>query len=287
MIYIAEHESYEEGTHKIKITDKTVSREKFDDFFSHFRILGQFHQFKEIYEICHESNIDLRNFLLPDNLNQILQEDNVNREKALQTGNKLILNYCTVIKIMVEKVSSYLKHNQPDKMKEFKEFCSEIYDNHFSYRFFMRLRNYVVHNGMPFTKVISSLKNDCNIYMSRDNLLKWDGWSTVRKDLEKLEEDIAVQPLLLDIGASMYAIYLQSLFYLAPQVLDALQNLVRFKEEYGVDNFDFIEYDDVEELKSADFKFTIVPNNELLQCVEELNKSPNINIKVNIIHDKV
>lgn len=288
MIYIAEHESYEEGKHQFNITGKTVSREELDRFFSYFNILGQFHQFKEIYGICEESNIDLRNFLLPQNLNKLLREDHVNGETVLQTGNKLILNYCTVIKMMVEKVESYLTHNQPDKFMEFKEFCSHFYDNDFSYRFFMRLRNHMIHNAMPFTRVKSSLAGNCNIYMSRDDLLKSPKLNAVEEDLRQMESnEIEVQPLLLDIGASMYAIYMRSLYYLAPQVVDALKNFIDFREKYGVENFDFVEYEDIEEFRNGKFKHHVVPSNQLLRCIEELNKSPEINIKINIIHNKI
>ena len=150
MIYIAEYEGYKNNEHKLEITGKTVSREEYDDFMANFKFYGQYHQFKEIHEICLESNLDLMNFLSVKNLNNILRTRNVNHEKILQTGNKLLLNYCTVIKIMVEKIESYLKHNKADEIDEFKTFCSNFYDNTFAYRFFMRLRNYIIHNGMPF-----------------------------------------------------------------------------------------------------------------------------------------
>ena len=85
-----------------------------------FKFYRQYHQFKEIHEICLESNLDLMNFLSIKNLNNILRTRNVNREKILQTGNKLLLNYCTVIKIMVEKIESYLKHNKQMKLMSLK-----------------------------------------------------------------------------------------------------------------------------------------------------------------------
>ena len=91
MIYIAEHEGYENNEHKLEITGKTVSREEYDDFMANFKFYGQYHQFKEIHEICLESNLDLMNFLSVKNLNNILRTRNVNHEKILQTGNKLLL----------------------------------------------------------------------------------------------------------------------------------------------------------------------------------------------------
>ena len=73
MIYIAEYEGYENNEHKLEITGKTVSREEYDDFMANFKFYGQYHQFKEIHEICLESNLDLMNFLSVKNLNNILR----------------------------------------------------------------------------------------------------------------------------------------------------------------------------------------------------------------------
>ena len=35
----------------------------------------------------------------------------------------------------------------------------------------MRLRNYIIHNGMPFTKITSAIYEDCNLYIDRNDLL--------------------------------------------------------------------------------------------------------------------
>lgn len=279
MIYIAEHMGYKNNKHNIEITEKTVSKEECDAFFDNFKFYGQYHQFKEIYDICLEGNLDLMKFLSAENLNTVLRSRGVDRSKVLQTGNKLLLNYCTVIKIMVEKIESFLKHKRSDKLDEFKKFCSNFYDNEFSYRFFMRLRNYIIHNGMPFTKIVSSLYKDCNLYIDRNTLLKWTGWNTVKKDLEEMEnDDITVQPFLLDIGSSIYAIYMQSLYYLAPDIINSLNNINQFMDKYNVTEFDFIEYENEEDFKRGKYAYRVVPWKNIVECIEELNRHPNINI---------
>ena len=67
-----------------------------------------------------------------------------------------------------------------------------------------------MHNGMPFTKITSAIYKDCNLYIDRNNLLKWSGWSTVKNDLEKMtENDIAVQPFF---GSRDWRLYICNLF---------------------------------------------------------------------------
>lgn len=279
MIYIAEYLGYYNDRHNIEITEKSVSREEYEAFFDNFKYYGQYHQFKEIYGICLEGNLDLMKFLSAENLNAVLRQKEVDRESVLQTGNKLLLNYCTVIKIMVEKIESFLKRKRPDQLDGFRKFCSNFYDSEFSYRFFMRLRNYTIHNGMPFTKITSSLQKDCNLYIDRNNLLKWSGWSTVKRDLEEMEnDDIELQPFLLEIGSLIYAIYLQSLYYLAPDLIRAIQNIEKFCDKYNVKRFDFIEYEKAEELRDGKYMHHIVPWGRWMQSIEEFNKHPGIEI---------
>lgn len=282
MIYIAEYKGYENNEHIIEITDKVVSRDEYDSFFSNFTICGQIHQFKEIYEICLESNNDLERFMAQKNLNELLRAKEMEAEKVLQTGNKLLLNYCTVIKIMVEKIESYLTHNKPDKLDEFKKLCSGFYDSNFAYRFFMRLRDYIIHNGMPFTKIDMAVYKNCGIYIDRNHLLKWSGWSTVKKDLENLpQNDISIQPFLKEIAECIYAIYLQGLYYLASDVFKSLKNIEEFHQRYNVKRFDFIEMNLREDFGKGKYEYHVVPMESMIKCMDEINKHPSINIIIN------
>lgn len=281
MIHIAEYRGYENNKHTLEITEKIISQEEFNSFYENFMFYSQYYQFKEIHDICLEQNIDLMKFLSPSNLNKLLRAQEVETEKVLQTGNKLLLNYCTVIKIMVEKIELYLKHNLPEKSHEFQQYSSNFYDQEFSYRFFMRLRNYIIHNGMPFTKVKRSLYEDCDLYIDRCQLLKWNKWSTVKKDLEEMDNNnIRIQPFLQDIGSTIYALYMRSLYYLAPNIINSIKNIENFCQKHKVKRFDFIEYDSAKELKDGKYQLHLVPWSDLVKCINEINKHPNININI-------
>lgn len=276
MIYIAKYENKVKGEHGIEITDKTISKEEFDAFFKNFKCYGKLHQFKEIHDICLEENHDLSMFLSYKNLNDLLRKKQNNTDAILRTANKLLLNYCTVIKILIDKISKDLNKKQKE---EFDKFCSSCYDNHFSYRFFMRMRNFIIHNNMPFTIVVRSIKEDCKICMSKKDILKWDKWNTVKTDIESFQEErIEIQSLLKDIGSTMYAVYLNGIYYLAPDVLTACENVGEFLKKYEVKDFCFIEYDTKGDFEKGKFQLYPIPINTLLECVDELNKHPSINI---------
>lgn len=91
-------------------------------------------------------------------------------------------------------------------------------------------------------------------------------------------DDIAVQPLLLDIGSSIYAIYMQSLYYLAPDIINSLHNINKFLDKYNVTRFDFIEYENEEEFMNGKYEYHVVPWGSMMRCIEELKKHPSINI---------
>ncbi len=281
MIYIARYRGYENNQHKLEITKHSVSQEEYAAFMQNFAFYGRYHQFREMWEICQEASRELTEFLSPGNLNGKLREKGVDREKVLTAANRLLLNYCTAMKILVEKIESYLSQERPAELGKFRELCAGFYDNHFPYRFFMRLRNYVIHNEMPFTKVVSSLERDCGLYMGRRHLLKWTGWNTVREDLEKMEgEDLAVQPLLAETNSLLYVIYLQSLYYLAPDVTAALKNIQAFAGEHQLQlgRFEFVEFDSEEEFQGGKCRLYPVPWGKLSKCIQDMNKHPGIRI---------
>lgn len=267
------------------LTDKDVSTEDKERFISNFWFLGRIHQVKELYSISEESYYDLIRFLTTDNLNMLLRDDNISKETVAQTGNKLLFNYCTIIKTLVDTIENHLLVNNPDSIKDFNAFCSDFYDNHFEYRFFMRLRNYCIHYRMPYTIVSASVNEDCNLFMRKTTLLEWSKWGSVKKDLLAMPETIAVQPLLKETQSLIIAIYLQALFFFFPSIEESINNINRFCEKYGLSNFMFIQKDKIEDLKNDVFKPDYVPWKELYDCIKEFDKHPKISI--NYIHDSI
>ena len=281
MLSVAIHSVDEKGQHNLKILKENISQEEYDDFFSYFDFFEQYHQLKALHDICLMEIQDLNHFLHKNNLNRLLRNQNIDANRVLIIGNKLLINYCTIIKMLVEKIESYLKHNHPENSNDFENLTHKFYDQHFSYRFFMRLRNFVIHNGLPFTIVDCNSDDDCNIFMDKSNLLKSKGWSKVKHDIEKIKGNkIAVQPLLEDVGGLIYAIYLQGLYYLTPEVIKAIKNIEKYIKKYDYKRFEFVEYDSVDSLKNGQIKIRLVPWSDYYECIKELNKHPNININL-------
>lgn len=87
----------------------------------------------------------------------------------------------------------------------FKRLKSEQYDAVFAYRFLDRLRNFTQHFGMPLDDMKISIEklNDGNIKyflsIERNRLLKYDGWSSVKHEIEALPNHFNIDDYFLEM----------------------------------------------------------------------------------------
>ncbi len=105
----------------------------------------------------------------------------------------------------MEKVEYFSKCNAVQAQK-FRTLFSNIYDKELTYRFLMRLRNYIIHNEMPFS-ICTIGSNKTNIYIDRRELLKWKKWNTVRKDIEEMADEIIVSFYIYNEELNVYNLY--------------------------------------------------------------------------------
>lgn len=279
MIEIVEYQTNEAGHPVITLGKRPISQEEIDALFRSLSFLTTFQQVKQMQEICTEEYLDLRRFFMPATLSAQLKKS-AHHKAAIQTGNKLLFNYCSAIKLLVEKIERLLKNKDAVALAEFREFCSEKYDQNLSYRFLMRLRNYMTHNRMPLTKSSSSINEGGNLYMDRNELLKWKGWSTVRGDIEQLDPEIPVQPFLRNIRPIMNAVYLQGLYHLvALDTIEGLKDIEGFAKRHHVESFGFVTYDRDENGMAVNVTVHPIPWGDLAECVGDLNCHPSVSIR--------
>lgn len=209
-----------------KLSDKEIKIEFLDSLTTN--------QFKElenaISEIEELNNIRrLLEFVIKNDneiitfLNSALQElvsksvswDGVKRTDADKTffeSNRLLLNYLSSVNIFLCHCETYLNRKFGDNSEtfiEFKKMLSVFYDNSFAYRFLYQLRNYSQHCGLPldniqftseFDRDNNRIKGTLKITFNRDKLLaNYKKWKTVKSDLEKMDNEFEVTPLLFEM----------------------------------------------------------------------------------------
>jgi len=213
-----------------KIYDNFPDKETKIEFLD-FLTTTQFQEFKNaISEIEELNNIRrLHDFvIINDNeintlLNSTLQElvsksvsfNGVKRadcDKTFLNSNRLLLNYLSSIIIFIKHCETHLNRKFGDNSEiflEFKKMLASFYDNSFAYRFLYHLRNYSQHCGLPldsiqftseFDRENNRIKGTLKITFNRDKLLaNYKKWKTVKEDLEKMDTEFDVTPLLFEM----------------------------------------------------------------------------------------
>ena len=81
------------------------------------------------------------------------------KEEAYVEFNRCLINFIASFKSFVEHCEIRVKSifgSTSDEVLEFKSYLSNLFDNKFSYRFFIKLRDYAIHVGYPIENVLFS-----------------------------------------------------------------------------------------------------------------------------------
>lgn len=110
--------------------------------------------------------------------------------------NRCLLNF-------LSSVRAYLDHTETDltrrfgedneRYRRFQRLTAELYDNHFSYRFMYKFRNFAQHCGLPldsFSHRSSSTSRTLQVAVSRSRLLGEFDWGKLRPEIERLPEKV-------------------------------------------------------------------------------------------------
>lgn len=156
--------------------------------------------------------------------------------------NRHIFNTLSSIRMFLDHNEYNLKKqygNDSFRVKRFKEVCSLVYDNSFSYRFLYKLRDYAQHCGMPLgslgltakesSDVPNGIYRSLSVQFDRDALLsKFDKWGVrLSKEITRLPCHFEVTPHISEVMKSIDKIYLTLIKDDFPQLLQAAEYIKR------------------------------------------------------------
>ena len=283
MISIIKYNRCMTGEHNFIETDIELSTKDVVELDSFFQKATIFEKIIELEAISAELYQDLILYIGNENMSNILRQKNSDKIKIIRTGNKMLLSYCASVKMLVEKIESFIKHNCSHKESDdFKKFLSKVYDDNLSYRFVMRLRNYMIHCDMPITIAKTSITDGCGLYFNRDELLKGKMWSTVREDIEKMPVEIDILPLFSEMPKLIRLIVDESRYYYAPTVSNASEKIEAFAVKHNTTSLAYIIYDEDKGIASG--TINTPPINRLERDLEILQRHPRINVVYHINH---
>ena len=265
----------------IKILSE-VSEEEYQRFMSSFNILVEYGQMRDLYEICVDTYSELRNFLSSSNIEQMLTSRSIAPRKIAQIANRLLVNYCSAMYLFVSKTPTYLKKytGEGEVEEQFVQLTRRMYDDRAdrSYCFFSKMRNYIIHNKLPFTKITGDVSNGYRLVMSKSDLLKDDNWGPAKLIIEEAGEEVDIIPLLERCSVQITVFYYRALYCLATYLPIIDESVRLFREKHSVTIFDFVSYESIDDLKKGHCVLRPVPWDSIHQMIADMNKVPGITI---------
>ncbi len=282
MIKIANLEKNKEGNIVVKIMDKELEEIDLNKLYDSLNIVSEYNRIKNIYTMTIENGEQLYNCLKNVKEDTDTKLDTNKSEKQVMEANRTIFNYCSAIGMYIDIIEKSLSKIDKEKLKEFRKTCNELYDTELEYRFFVILRNFVVHYDLPFTAYEKTLYGS-NIICEKQHLLKFKSWKHVRADIEQMPSKIEIRPMINKMNVSLTVLLFDYLYHISKKVIEAYEEASKFVIKYDLKNPCLVKYKSIEEYKKGNVNLCPIDFEGLQKVFDEVRKHPHINIKINNI----
>ena len=173
--YAASVEFSVEGKENIITIKDEISKEEFDKLFDSTRFLDNIGATKEAYKIAVQNGKELEIFLSDSEMKRNIFIEQNSPSNFVTNANRLTYNFCASIKTFVDYATISVKRKGENKFKSFDNLLKRIFDESIEYRFFYKLRNYIIHYSYPFTTLEVAMPDKVNLVCKKEHLLKYDG----------------------------------------------------------------------------------------------------------------
>lgn len=270
----------EDGVPTIEIV-KDIDQEEVDTLFKHLRPITDYKHIKYLYQITISNGRELSSFLNAVYTNKGMVR-NMDAENILLEGNRLIANYCSFIGMFIDQIEKVLTRKGKQKITDFRNMCSQLYDEKFEYRFIVLLRNFITHYSLPFVHYREDL-NGKKVEFSKNHLLKFSKWKHVRSELEEMEDYIDFREYIDPMNVNLTVLFYTFIFHLSSDIINAYQKMSDFILKHEIKSPAIARYNSVEEFKQGKMSYTPIEVKDLLSAFKDVKSHPHINVKINDI----
>ena len=205
-----------------------------------------YRQFEELFELVRYNVSEFWMYLVTiseyHRLNRVIEYDDFADPTLI--CNQRLANILTSFRTYLDHIAHKLSNrfgNQSHQYDIFKKKTSFLFENHFAYRFFYKLRNYLQHFGIPITKISytthydpvlkKDIFNSVNIFIKKDDLIKYEHWGLVKKDLDKIKDEINIKNLLNEFYYTLIILYKELRSILSSDYENANQHIMNLYNE--------------------------------------------------------
>lgn len=195
------------GTESVREVDAT----EYDTLEHYKRMTVFFLHFEDLYEIVKENFRDFWRTLfdVSEDYRLHILRGRPSITKDISNLNLRIMNILNSVKAYDTHLRHQLISNfggeQNKYLDCYKKLTSDVYDNSFEYRFCVRLRNYTQHmrnpvdkisyHSYPFRTEPMEMAFTATPIVFKNRLMEFKKWSTVKKDIEALDDETDLVPI--------------------------------------------------------------------------------------------
>lgn len=231
--YAASIEQHTSNKKTTIIVKDEITKEEFENLFLVTDFLKYLMPAKEAHKIVIRNGRELLFFLSDKNLKEQLLVKKCSKGNFITDANRLIFNFCASMRTFVDHAITTVQRK--GKEQDFKKFISHIFDESLEYRFFDKLRNYIIHYSYPFVAIQMSVPDSVKIICKKEYLQEFDGWGAiVKKDFASMPEEIDVRQYIEPLLVRLESIYLMMYYYYAQDYCTASTTFANFQKKYDL-----------------------------------------------------
>ena len=213
------------------VVKNEITKEEFENLFRVANFLKDIMPAKEAHRIVIRNGRELLYFLSDKNLKDQLLIKKCNKRNFITDANRLTFNFCASMRTFVDYAKTAVKRKGEEK--DFKNIISQIFDESLEYRFFEKLRNYIIHYSYPFIGIEMSAPDFVKIVCRKEYLQEYDGWGAiVKKDLLSMPEEIDVRQYIEPLLVRLETIHMMMYYYYAQDYCTASTAFASFQKKY-------------------------------------------------------
>lgn len=259
--------------------EREVQESEIDEIFSTFDFLSHIRTLKEAYNIALRNANEFLGFMKNKNLMRIYSERK-DAEYLITNANRLVYNFSVSVKTFIGYAEIAVRKKNKETFESFKKLLSQFFDGNLEYRFFEKFRNYVVHYGFPYTKMITAYPDSIELICEKQHLLEYDGWGKfVREDIEKMGDQINIPELIEKETILITAIQIFTYGYYVENFKEANNAIGNFCRKYKLNSPVVVKIngDDVVNAKKQLLPF---PIEDIVKGIDVLKSHPNIDVRM-------
>lgn len=253
-----------------------IDKTQYQEMNSWFNFANYYHTCRSVARMTKESGQDFIDFC-ERSAAEHGGHDDLEIDDFLITGNKLLISYLSFVRMFVDVISKAIKDKKQEMLKVFQKFNREMYDSFFGYRLLTRMRNYVLHYEMPLTAVTDSVEHGIVFTCDKDNLLRYDRWSTLKSEIDALPKRFSILPMISECQSAIDTLFLKALEIIADDVFSGNEKLVAFCRQHNIRSPIILILDDSTDAPPKLRKF---PLHILRKYVMDLNRHPSYEIDI-------